>query len=69
MAKKQLDDDLLTGGSVSGNDKSAKKAVQAQKSAEKKAAKAAKLREKNEAKRAEIKTEIDDLKDKKAETT
>ncbi len=69
MAKKQLDDDLLTGGSVAGNDKSAKKAAQAQKSAEKKAAKAAKLREKNEAKRVEIKKEIDALKAKKAETT
>ncbi len=69
MAKKQLDDDLLTGGSVSGNDKSAKKAAKAKASAEKKAAKDAKIREKNEAKRAELKKEIDALKEKKAETT
>ena len=47
MAKKQLEDDLLTGGSVSADDKSAKKAAKAKKSAEKKAAKAAKVREKN----------------------
>ena len=46
MAKKQLEDDLLTGGSLNADDKSAKK------SAEKKAAKAAKNRENNEAKRA-----------------
>ena len=55
MAKKQLEDDLLTGGSLNADDKSAKKAAKAKKSAEKKAAKAAKNREKNEAKRAEIK--------------
>ena len=36
MAKKQLEDDLLTGGSVSADDKSAKKAAKAKKSAEKK---------------------------------
>ena len=59
MAKKQLEDDLLTGGSLNADDKSAKK------SAEKKAAKAAKNRENNEAKRAEIKKEIDALKAKK----
>ena len=58
MAKKQLEDDLLTGGSLNADDKSAKKAAKAKKSAEKKAAKAAKNREKNEAKRAEIKKEI-----------
>ena len=29
MAKKQLEDDLLTGGSVSADDKSAKKAAKA----------------------------------------
>lgn len=69
MAKKQLDDDLLTGGSVNADDKSAKKAAKAKASAEKKAEKAAKLREKNEAKRAEVKKEIDALKAKKAETT
>ena len=69
MAKKQLEDDLLTGGSVSADDKSAKKAAKAKKSAEKKAAKAAKVREKNEAKRAELKKEIDALKAKKAEST
>jgi 5-formyltetrahydrofolate cyclo-ligase len=62
MAKKQLEDDLLTGGSVSADDKSAKKAAKAKKSAEKKAAKAAKVREKNEAKRTELKKEIDALK-------
>ena len=65
MAKKQLEDDLLTGGSLNADDKSAKKAAKAKKSAEKKAAKAAKNREKNEAKRAEIKKEIDALKAKK----
>ena len=54
MAKKQLEDDLLTGGSLNADDKSAKKAAKAKKSAEKKAAKAAKIRAKNEAKRAEI---------------
>lgn len=60
MAKKQLDDDLLTGGSLnSDKDKSAKKA-------EKKAAKAAKVREKNDAKRAAIKKQIDSLKEQKA---
>ena len=69
MAKKQLEDDLLTGGSVSADDKSAKKAAKAKKSAEKKAAKAAKVREKNEAKRTELKKEIDALKAKKAEST
>lgn len=69
MAKKQLEDDLLTGGSVSADDKSAKKAAKAKKSAEKKAAKAAKVREKNEVKRAELKKEIDALKAKKAEST
>lgn len=65
MAKKQLEDDLLTGGSLSADDKSAKKAAKAKKSAEKKAAKAAKNREKNEAKRAELKKKIDALKAKK----
>ncbi|MDD6728591.1 MAG: peptidylprolyl isomerase [Eubacteriales bacterium] len=63
MAKKQLDDDLLTGGSLnSDKDKSAKKA-------EKNAAKAAKKREKNDAKRAEIKKQIDALKQEKASET
>ena len=38
MAKKQLEDDLLTGGSLNADDKSAKKAAKAKKSAEKKAA-------------------------------
>lgn len=65
MAKKQLEDDLLTGGRLNADDKSAKKAAKAKKSAEKKAAKAAKLRAKNEAKRAELKKEIDALKAKK----
>ena len=37
MAKKQLEDDLLTGGSLNADDKSAKKAAKAKKSAEKKA--------------------------------
>lgn len=63
MAKKQLEDDLLTGGTLgSKDDKSAKKA-------EKKAAKAAKQREKNDAKRAAIKKEIDSLKEAKASET
>ncbi|MGN1123546.1 MAG: peptidylprolyl isomerase, partial [Eubacterium sp.] len=60
MAKKQLDEDLLTGGSLnSDGDKSAKKA-------EKQAAKAAKKREKNDAKRAAIKKQLDALKEEKA---
>ncbi|MDD6620711.1 MAG: peptidylprolyl isomerase [Eubacteriales bacterium] len=63
MAKKQLEDDLLTGGTLgSKDDKSAKKA-------EKRAAKAAKQREKNDAKRAAIKKEIDSLKEAKATET
>ena len=65
MAKKQLEDDLLTGGSLNADDKSAKKAAKAKKSAEKKAAKAAKNREKNEAKRAEIKKEMTTVTTKK----
>lgn len=70
MAKKQLDDDLLTGKSISsGDDKSAKKAEKLAKKAEKKAAKAKKIREKNEAKRAQIKKEIDALKASKASET
>lgn len=62
MAKKQLDDDLLTGSSIknSGDKKASKE--------EKKAIKAKKVKEKNEAKRAEIKKEIDALKEKKADT-
>lgn len=64
MAKKELDEDLLTGGSINSGkeDKSKKKA-------EKKAAKAAKQREKNDAKKAEIKKEIDALKEQKAQET
>lgn len=69
MAKKQLDDDLLTGGSLSADDKSAKKAAKAAAKAEKQAQKAAKQREKNDAKKAELKKQIDALKEKKAETT
>lgn len=61
MAKKQLDEDLLAGGSInSDNDKSQKKA---EKLAEKNKKKKAKL----EAKRNEIKKEIDKLKEQKSE--
>ncbi|MGN0521843.1 MAG: peptidylprolyl isomerase [Eubacterium sp.] len=63
MAKKQLEEDLLTGGSVkSDKDKAAKKA-------EKDAQRADKIRKKNEAQRAAIKSEIDKLKASKAEET
>jgi parvulin-like peptidyl-prolyl isomerase len=63
MAKKELDEDLLTGGSLSTDkDKQAKKA-------EKLANKKAKEREKNEAKRTSIKAEIDSLKEAKAKET
>lgn len=63
MAKKEKEiDDLLTGGSVAENDKSAKKAAKA-------AEKAKKLREKNDAKRAEIKKQIDALKEQKSAET
>ena len=57
MAKKQLEDDLLTGGSLNADkDKQAKKA-------EKLAKKNAKAKEKAEAKRTAIKSEIDSLKE------
>lgn len=70
MAKKELNDDLLAGGSVStGKDKSAKKAEKLAMKAEKNAEKAKKLREKNEAKRTELKSQIDALKASKAEET
>ena len=63
MSKKPLEDDLLTGGTLSeGKDKSAKKA-------EKAAAKAKKQKEKNDAKRASLKKEIDALKEQKASET
>lgn len=63
MAKKEKElDDLLVGGSVAGDDKSAKKAAKA-------AEKAKKVREKNDAKRAEIKKQINALKEQKANTT
>lgn len=62
MAKKQLEDDLLTGGSLAKDDKTAKKEA-------KKAEKAKKLREKNDAKRAEIKKQIDALKEEKKVAT
>lgn len=62
MAKKQLEEDMLTGGSISTDkDKSQKKA-------EKLAEKNKKKKEKLEAKRAEIKKEIDKLKEQKANT-
>ncbi len=59
MAKKQLDDDLLTGGSISEKDKAAKKA-------EKLALKNKKAKEKTDAKKASLKEELDKLKEKKA---
>ncbi|MGN0534133.1 MAG: peptidylprolyl isomerase [Eubacterium sp.] len=63
MAKKELNEDLLTGGSLGGEDKKAAK--EAAKKA-KKLAKEQKVKEKNEAKRAAIKAEIDKLKEKRA---
>lgn len=63
MAKKQLDEDLLAGGSLNKEkDKQAKKA-------EKLAKKNAKLKEKNEAKRNALKTQIDSLKEAKTNET
>lgn len=63
MAKKQLDEDLLTGGSLNTEkDKQAKKA-------EKLAKKKSKAKEKNEKKRAAIKEEIDALKESKEKET
>lgn len=63
MAKKQLDEDLLTGGSLNTDkDKQAKKT-------EKLAKKKAKAKEKNDAKRDAIKTQIDSLKEAKASET
>lgn len=63
MAKKQLDEDLLTGGSLNTEkDKQAKKA-------EKLAKKKSKGKEKNEQKRSALKAEIDALKEAKADET
>ena len=63
MAKKQLDEDLLAGGSLNTEkDKQAKKA-------EKLAKKNAKIKEKNDAKRSELKAQIDSLKEEKAKET
>lgn len=63
MAKKQLDEDLLTGGSLNTEkDKQAKKA-------EKLAKKKSKAKEKNEQKRSALKAEIDALKEAKADET
>ena len=49
MAKKQLEDDLLTGGSLNADDKSAKKAAKAKAKMEKKAAKAEKKKKSGDA--------------------
>ncbi|MGN1201800.1 MAG: peptidylprolyl isomerase [Eubacterium sp.] len=63
MAKKQLEEDLLAGGSLNTDkDKQAKKA-------EKLAKKNAKVKEKNEAKRKALKEKIDSLKEAKASET
>lgn len=63
MAKKQNDDDLLTGGTLSeGKSKKAKQA-------EKAAAKKAKAKEKNEKKRNDLKDKIDALKKSKEDET
>jgi len=63
MAKKELDEDLLTGGNLgSGKDKAAKKS-------DKNAQKLAKAKARNEKKRSAIKSEIDALKETKANTT
>lgn len=62
MAKKEMDEDLLTGGNLStGKDKASKKA-------EKKAKAIAKQKEKKEKKRAAIKAEIEELKKAKDDT-
>jgi len=58
MAKKELNEDLLTGGSISDGNKS-----KAEKAAEKKAAREAKAAEKNAAKRAKYEEEIKALKE------
>lgn len=62
MAKKELNEDLLAGGSLSAEDKNAGKEA-------KKQAKAEKVKAKNDAKRAKIKAELDELKAKKAGET
>jgi hypothetical protein len=71
MAKKELNEDLLTGGSLSTEekDKSAKKAEKSAEKAKKAAEKAAKQREKINAKKADIKKELDALKEQKAAET
>ncbi|MCC8072549.1 MAG: peptidylprolyl isomerase [Clostridiales bacterium] len=77
MAKKELNEDLLAGGSLSSSDdksdkkadKAAKKSEKAAKKAEKKSAKAAKVRQKLAEKRAAIKKQIDVLKELKADET
>lgn len=66
MAKKELNDDLLAGGTLSSEDKKASKEA---KKAEKRAAKQKKVNEKNNAKRAEIKAEMDKLKAQRADET
>ncbi len=63
MAKKELDEDLLAGGSLNNEkDKQAKKA-------EKLAKKNAKIKEKNESKRNALKAKIDSLKEAKVNET
>lgn len=64
MAKKELNDDLLTGGSISDGDKS-----KAEKAAAKKAARTAKAAEKNAAKRAKYEEEIRTIKESIASET
>ena len=70
MAKKELNEDLLTGGSLSTEkDKSAKKAEKSAEKAKKAAEKAAKQRDKINAKKADIKKDIDALKEQKTAET
>ncbi len=70
MAKKNLDEDILTGGSISADKNSSdKKAEKAAKKAEKAAEKNKKNKEKLEAKRSAVKSQIDALKEKKAKET
>ncbi len=63
MAKKELDEDLLTGGNIGSNkDKASKKSV-------KKAQKLEKAKAKKDKKRAAIKSELDALKEAKSNAT
>lgn len=66
MAKKDLNEDILSGGSISDGSKSEKSAQKAAKKAESNAAKAAKKAEKIAAKRKKLEDEIKSLKEQLA---